>query len=305
MRFSGHETFACRYAWLPKAFRVLDLDPKAFLDEEGAMVQLGLGKNMVRSLRFWVEAMGLAIPSEIRGLSLTHFARAVFSQDGHDPYLEDTRSLWLLHWNLSSRSDGALFAWWFLLNYWPFPELTRSDVLSAFIRESSRLGVSHSTITLSQHLDAFIHTYCATHSGGAGIEDSLDGPLVELSYLQKIGERKTEGGRWEPVYAFRRESKPEISPALFDYSLEDFWVRFRPNEESLTLREVTLAPCSPGQVFKLPEDDVRARLENYETANSTRPFSYQPSPVQGLVSRRKGVPPATLSAVYAEELVNA
>ena len=26
-RFSGHESFACRYAWLPKAYRELVADP--------------------------------------------------------------------------------------------------------------------------------------------------------------------------------------------------------------------------------------------------------------------------------------
>ena len=51
LRFSGHETFAFRYAWLPKAFRALKRNAGAFADEDGAMVELGLGKNMVRSLR--------------------------------------------------------------------------------------------------------------------------------------------------------------------------------------------------------------------------------------------------------------
>ncbi len=52
MRFSGHESFVCRYAWLPKAFRAIVQDPAAFRDEEQAMVSLGVGKNMVRSIRF-------------------------------------------------------------------------------------------------------------------------------------------------------------------------------------------------------------------------------------------------------------
>jgi hypothetical protein len=126
-RFSGHETFAFRYAWLPKAYRLLKQDQSAFSDEDNAMIELGLGKNMVRALRFWVEASGLAQPVTERGLELTDFAHDVFGPEGFDPYLEDTRTLWLLHWNLSARSEGTLFAWRFLLNYWPFPELTRSE----------------------------------------------------------------------------------------------------------------------------------------------------------------------------------
>ncbi len=304
-RFSGHETFAFRHAWLPKAYRLLQQDQSAFSDEDTAMIELGIGKNMVRALRFWVEATDVARPGGGRGLELTDFAHEVFGPEGFDPYLEDTRTLWLLHWNLSARSEGALFAWRYLLNHWPFPELTRSEALAAFARESARLGHSHSAITLSQHLDAFLHTYLSGRSGKAGIEDSLDGPLVDLSLLQPVGERQADGGRRETIYAFRRESKPDITPALFDYCLADFWTRFREGEETLTLREVTLESCSPGQVFKLPEDDVRSRLEAYAVPGVRRPILYQPSAVQGLVSRRKGATAVTLADVYETEPADA
>lgn len=304
-RFSGHETFAFRYAWLPKAYRLLQQDQSAFSDEDSAMIELGLGKNMVRALRFWVEVTDVARPGSGRGLELTDFAHEVFGPEGFDPYLEDTRTLWLLHWNLSARSEGALFAWCYLLNHWPFPELTRSEALAAFARESARLGHSHSAITLSQHLDAFLHTYLPGRSGKVGIEDSLDGPLVDLSLLQPVGERQADGGRRETIYAFRREPKPDITPVLFDYCLADFWARFRDGEETLTLREVTLEPCSPGQVFKLPEDDVRSRLEAYAAPRAKRPFLYQPSAVQGLISRRKGAKTITLADIYETEPADA
>jgi hypothetical protein len=59
-RISGHETFPCRYAWLPKVVRGLRENPKLFSDEAAAMVTLGVGKNMVRSIRFWSQATGMA-----------------------------------------------------------------------------------------------------------------------------------------------------------------------------------------------------------------------------------------------------
>jgi hypothetical protein len=238
-------------------------------------------------------------------LELTDFAHAVFGNEGFDPYLEDLRTLWLLHWNLSTRSEGALFAWRFLLNQWPYPELTRSEALAAFARESSKLGYSHSSVTLSQHLDVFLHTYYPARGTAIGVEDSLDGPLVDLGLLQPLGERKIEGGRFETVYAFRREPKVEISSALFEHCLADFCERFHSTEETLTLREVALGLCSPGQVFKLPEDDVRARLETYAARDAKRRFTYQSSAVQGLLSRRKGAPTTTLSDVYEQELLHA
>lgn len=303
-RFSGHESFACRYAWLPKAYRAIRNDPTIFGDEVRAMVELGLGKNMVRSLRFWVEVAAIASPDpeRARALKTTDFADALLGADGADPFLEDRRTLWLIHWQLCSRSDAALFAWDYLFSHWPYPELTRTEALAAFQRESERLGHDHSQVTLAQHLDVFLHTYLSARSGKTALEDSLDGPLVELDLLQPVGERKGEGGRFETVYAFRREPKPEISQALFDYCVDDFWRRFHPNEASLTLRDIAMAPGSPGQVFKLPEDDVRARLEA-RSQGYVAPYLYQPSAVQGLLFRAEGQ--VAIDDIYAQELIDA
>jgi hypothetical protein len=41
------------------------------------MVRLGVGKNMVQSLRFWVQAMRVAEPAPDGGLQLTDFGRRV------------------------------------------------------------------------------------------------------------------------------------------------------------------------------------------------------------------------------------
>lgn len=300
-RFSGHESFACRYAWLPKAYRSLTLDPAIFREETSAMVEMGLGKNMVRSLRFWVEATGMAT-SASQGLIPTPLAHQIFAKNGLDPFLEDRQTLWLIHWNLCSRDTEMLFAWDFLLSSWPYPELTRTEALIAFQRESERLGFEHSVVTLAQHLDVFLNTYLGSRSAKSALEDSLDGPLVELQLLQPIGERKVDGGRFEAVYAFRREQKPEISQALFDYCVTDFWTRFHPDEKTLTLHDIAMAPRSPGQVFKLPEDDVRARLESRKHSYKP-PYSFQPSAVQGLLFRTDDA--VSLEQIFDQELIDA
>lgn len=269
------------------------------------MLVLGLGKNMVRSLRFWVEVTGLVEPPKTRDLQLSDFAHAVFARGGLDPYLEDVRTIWLLHWILSSRHSGPLFAWDYLINQWARPEFSRSEALSAFMRESERLEGGHSEATLAQHLDVFLHTYLPSRASAAAVEDSLDGPLVDLAFLTAVGERRGETGRIEPVYAFRRELKPEITPALFDWCLMDFWERFHMGEDTLSLRAATLAPCSPGRIFQLTEDDVRARVEDVSAGNYDRPYGYKPSAVQGLLTRRKTARALSLQALYGREVVHA
>lgn len=269
------------------------------------MLVLGIGKNMVRSLRFWVEATGVAEPRKRgREYALTPFGDAIFGENGLDRYLEDQRTLWLLHWKLSSRRERPLFAWDHMISHWPLPEFSRSEALAAFQRESRKLEASHSDTTLGQHLDVFLHTYLASRAGGP-VEDSLDGPLVGLNFLTSVGERRTDLGQREPVYAFRREPKTEIEPALFDYCLMDYWKTFSPGEETLSLRRVAMGPGSPGQVFKLTEDDVRGRLEDVTGRPYEPPYNYQPSAVQGLLTERRSAPALTLEVVYGRKPVHA
>lgn len=298
-RFSGHESFALRYAWLPKAAKALAADPEIFAHEERAMEVLGIGKNMVRSLRFWVEVTGVAesIPRS-RRLELTPFGRAILDRDGFDPFLEDIRTLWLLHWSLAGQKERPLFAWEYMLSRWPRPEFSRSEALAAFHSESRKLGGDHSDVTLGQHLDVFLHTYLPGRGGSTAVEDSLDGPLVDLNLLVPLGERKGEGGRFEPVYAFRREPKPEIGDALFDYCLMDFLKRTPNADGTLSLRAITVGVGSPGQVFKLTEDDVRTRLEDNGSRDYERPYTYQPSAVQGVLTVRENAPELPLDIVY-------
>lgn len=302
MRFSGHESFALRSAWLPKAFELLDANPNALADEEGAMIALGLGKNMVRSLRFWVEVFGLATPGERGMLELTPFAHAVFGPDGLDPYLEDRRTLWLLHWNISVRPHDAVFAWDFLLNRWPRNEFTKAEVVDAFARESARHSLRHSRVTLEQHFDVFLRTYVASRSGRDFSEDSLDSPLVELGLIEQVGDRRASNGRREALYAFRREVRDDVTPALFEYGLERMWLAQRAGEATLTFREIATAPLGPGQVFRLPEDDVRRRLEMYSGLAEYGRFHFRLSAIQELLVRQGSQSPteevALLRAVY-------
>lgn len=264
-RISGHESFPCRYTWLPKAVQGLSRDPKLFADEESAMVNLGVGKNMVRSIRFWAQVSGMTTTvAKGSGHTPTDFGRLVLGDGGLDPFLEDIRTLWLIHWNLSTDVQSPLLAWDFLLNRWQEPDLIPSRALKALQEEAARQDASLSKVTLEQHLDTFLHTYVPTRGRKGEVqEDNLDCPLVELELLVKIGDRELDrtAGRREPIYTFRREEKPEITPELFVYCLNDFWQKRHGNDATLTFREVAHGHGSPGQIFKLPEDDIRARVE--------------------------------------------
>jgi hypothetical protein len=282
-RFSGHETFACRFAWIPKAHRFLTQRPDAWSDDEAAMVELGIGKNMVRSLRFWATAMGVVSGRAGKDLAVTPFGERIFGEKGYDPYIEHVATPWLLHWKLASTAAPPLFAWHFMFNRWPYPEFGRSDVLSAFANEAQRVGVDHSDVTLTQHFDVFLHSYLPGRSN-VDPEDSLDGPLTDLGLLQIVGDKKSGSGRREPVYAFRRGRKPEISQALFDFVVDDYWTVYRPKESTLTTRELCVGENGPGRILLMSEEEVHARLEAGSSIGSA--YEYLPSAIEGRVVRK-------------------
>ena len=135
--FAGHQTFAVRSGWLKKGLDAL-LDPPKGSDttvftEDEALVILGVGKNMVQSIRHWLVVTGMAEEQEeSRGLKPTVLGKAIFvGDDAWDSFLEDIATLWLLHWQLAGPGSQA-FSW-----VWAFNEFQRIRILQEF---TDRLG---------------------------------------------------------------------------------------------------------------------------------------------------------------------
>ena len=306
-RFSGHETFPCRYAWLPKAAEAIADAPLLFADEDQAMVTLGVGKNMVRSIRFWAEAARIIEPADKSGYRVSVLGKALMRGSGRkaplDPYMEDVQTLWLIHWNLAVNRQCQIFAWDFFLNKWQDPELSASSAFRVMRKMNPANDKPVSDSVLGQQYDVFLHSYVPTRGRKGEVrEDNLDCPLVELELLRQIGVRQSAAntGRHEPVYAFRREPKPEISSALFGYCLDDFWRLWHAEESTLSFNLIANGHHGPGQVFKLPEDDIRNRCESLEDETNGF-FEFRESAMQPVIVRKQSAPESfPLSRVYME-----
>lgn len=280
--------------------------PNLFADEQEAMVDLGVGKNMVRSIRFWAQAAGFIEPtSKGSGYYVTSLGEAILGSGGVDRFLEDIRTLWLIHWKLATNRSHPLLAWDYLLNRWQEPTLSPSAAVEALIKEAGREGQQLSTATIEQHFETFLHTYVPTRGRKGEVrEDNLDSPLVELELLVKAGEREAEGGRRETVYAFRREEKPDITPELFIYCIADFWKERYSSEDTLPFKSIATGHGSPGQIFKLPEEDIRARLATLQ-ADTDGALSFSDASNLQQIRRNRELDPANLiDAIYRLEPAN-
>lgn len=106
--FSGHESFPCKSMWLKKGYDYW-VDRNRFTDPD-AVVKLGVGKNMVQSIRFWLRAFGLLNDDEA-----TEIAHYLFDdRDGRDPYAEDNATLWILHYMLVVTAVSSIYRLFFV-----------------------------------------------------------------------------------------------------------------------------------------------------------------------------------------------
>ncbi len=305
-RFGGHQSFALRTAWLPKAAQAIEAGEDIFTDPLRGVVRLGLGKNMVEALRVWVEAYGVA--KRPKGAwELTEFGKALFGVGGYDRFLEDEQTLWLLHWNISTLAENAFFAWELLINRWSERFFTTSEVVTAFAREAERTARALSSVSARQHFDVWLHTYLPGRNGKG--EDGIDSPLASLGLVMRGGDRETAQGRREPVYAFDLDAKLTISDALFLYCLHDWWARVFEFEETVSLSAITFGHGAPGRVFRMPESEVLMRvtrlaeaqdasIELIESANQYMVRTTKRPPAKQLLERLFEQP-QTIEMLYA------
>ena len=126
MKFRAHDTFAIRKGWLNKGLRNIEKAPDVFISKDNnPMDVLGIGANMVKSLRYWLQATGLTVEpnSGKRTQSLTTIGEIIYN---NDPYFEETGSLWLVHYGLATNFEDAT-SWYLFFNEFQMQEFSEDD----------------------------------------------------------------------------------------------------------------------------------------------------------------------------------
>jgi len=119
-----------RYAWLTKGFQAF-MKKKTIFSSDEATIELGVGKNMVNAIKYWLRASSMLVENS-EGLEVTELGTALFSEKGWDQYLEDEATLWLIHWLLATNFDTST-AWYWFFNCFIKPNLLKKKLLSAMM----------------------------------------------------------------------------------------------------------------------------------------------------------------------------
>ncbi len=295
-RFSGHQTFPLRIAWLPKAVAEISKGNDPLSNVDDGIISLGLGKNMVESLRCWIKAFQIATKGEGRW-ALTSIGELIFSpSDGLDPYLEDHSTSWLLHWLICTNTQAPFFAWECLFNRWHSPEFSANQVLEIFRQETDRSKKTASDVTLRQHWEVFVHSYRPPRGGKA--EDHLDCALSVLGLIREAGEKRDLLGKIETVYSFDLGAGAAIPQQLFTFFLHDWWNRFFPKEQTIPISEIVAGDYCPGRILKMQEYDIHRRLVDIARRQSSMFQVTESANLRQLRRLRKSKGQADLRSAY-------
>lgn len=251
--FSGHETFPFRYTWLPKGIQHTLKYSNLFLRDD-ALVILGVGKNMVSSIRYWCETLRLIDSPERGFFRVSELGGILFGPNGFDPFLENHGTLWLLHWLLVSRWEKAS-TWFLAFTRWNTLEFTSEQLqewLWGLLKESPATRATKST--LKRDVDVFLRTYVPDEvSATKPLEDTFDCPLVELGIIQDLGDK---------TYRFVRGHQPSLPDDIFLFALLEYWNSYPVTQNVLPFEQILHGWGSPGAAFKLTESGLVERLEN-------------------------------------------
>ncbi|MCR3922191.1 MAG: DUF4007 family protein [Firmicutes bacterium] len=242
MRFRAHDTFFIRKGWINKGLRNVQNDSSVFMGINGnPMDILGIGANMVKALRYWLQAVGLTEepPAGRRMQTLTQLGELI---SDNDPYLEEMGTLWLLHYRLATNKRDAT-AWYYFFNEFRLSEFTRDDFviqLNSYIRLN---GEEVSERSLDDDYNCIINTYVPrikSNPEKVRPESNIDCPLGELGLID-IGNKK------DKIYKRSTPKKDTLHPLIMLAVI----VEQAGGQQEVKISSIQNDICNAGKVFNL------------------------------------------------------
>ncbi|MBR5281824.1 MAG: DUF4007 family protein [Alistipes sp.] len=220
--FSGHESFACKSHWLKRGYDFVRGENN--FNDDDAVVRLGVGKNMVASIKFWLKAIGL-----LKDAGLVAISDYLFdNENGKDPYLEDVGTLWLLHFLLIQTDYATIYKTTFV-DYHRQRNIVEKSKLQNYIKHTRFDEAGYKNLyndnTVKRDIGVMLHNYCAKNGGNVNIEDSnsLFAPLNLICETEKN------------TYRFNYDTRSDIPRLIFLYAL---LVKFE-GRNSISFEDIT------------------------------------------------------------------
>lgn len=258
--FSGHDSFQCRQFWLKKGYDFVKSN-NSFNDED-AVVKLGVGRNMVSSIRFWLKAFNIVDLNDV----LTEFGKNLLDNDGWDPFLEDEGSLWLLHYYLLKTNYASTYNLIFNELRREKISFDRSAYLS-FIKRKKEIDkdLIYNEKTVENDFDVFVKMYQSNDLNTKEVEDSFSGILSELNLLKTIGQGKNT------QFQIENSERDNLPEEILLYAILD-------NQNygnSISINRLENDYNSPAVIFALTRSGLIEKISELENTHKNIIYSDQ------------------------------
>lgn len=261
--FSGHDSFQCRQLWLKKGYDFVR--EGQLFNSEDAVVNLGVGKNMVSAIRYWLKAFNVIDSKD----NPTEFGTRLFDEEsGYDPYLEDEASLWLLHYQLVKTGLASIYS--IIFNEFRKEKLFfTKESFSNYLKRLQELnpGLSFNDNTIAKDFSVFVNMY-KYDKGNNDIENSFSGVLSELGILKTSFIQDNNGKKIEQ-YQIENSERDSLSEAVILYSILD-------NQDygnSISLNSLEFDTNSPSSVFALNRSGLVNKISRIVEGNKNITFT--------------------------------
>ena len=258
LQFSGHESFICKHFWLKKGYDFLC--QKGNFNNDEAVVELGVGKNMVISISYWLKAFGIVDNSN----KITDIGKYLFDdRTGKDPYIESIGSIWLLHYYLLKTEKASIYSLFFNEFRRERHEFTKEHLVKFLAKKVEQEG-KVSANTISGDIAVLLRNYLTADYKNTklDVEDEFSNLMLDLELIQSYQVENSEGRNVE-WYRVQSNIRPDLPTAIVLYSILD-----NPTYgKSIPFRDLLVGRNSPGVVFALNEDGLYQKIEEITKSN--------------------------------------
>lgn len=237
--FSGHESFPCKTLWLKKGYDFIKAE-KDFNSPE-AVVELGVGKNMVAAIRYWYKAFGLSSDDE----RIKWIPDFLFNdQNGKDRFMEDLGTLWLLHFLLVYSNIASLYNLFFVDFQKERRRFDRNQIVTFVKRKMAETNQDYlfNANTVKKDVGVLLQNYCLPRNPQSNEDYST--LLMDLDLLrQKEKKEENEENGKDKSFYFNIEGKKKVTPEVFLFAV----LMYKPDEDNTIpfdlLQDIGLVFC--------------------------------------------------------------
>ena len=192
MQINKHGSFYMRTGWGTKIINAINEDPAIFAPaaESDAVDNIGLGRIMIKALRYWSDALGLT--EEERGAnSITKVKTNLFNViEKHDKYFQKSGTLFLMQRELARNLEDAT-AWYWVFNEFQNHSFDKDEFVEGFHSYLAINGVNVKKAAVEKEFNCLKNTYIGDEiidKRTAMDEDTY--PFLAPIHLLKVGNDK-------------------------------------------------------------------------------------------------------------------